>query len=232
MRVRRSRGYLLVVIGAICWAATIAPGCSQEEDPNAAAEGSPFDPKPPGKLDEKSSLSGGLDVPLPGEPAASARKSDDPLAGLALPGKSSLDTRFGAGDVEKTLREAIRAARNGDRQLATELLDQVLAVEPLNREALLSRAALAFDNWRDEKSPAAARSAAMEKAVALARALRRAVESPKPHEDALFGAVMYGNAQHLAQAGQFDDAIKALNEAADTGIEFYFAVDKDRKSVV
>ena len=229
MRLGRSRGYMLVVIAASCGAAMIAPGCSQDEDPNAAADISPFDPKPPGKLEAKGSSPGGLEVPLPGETAASTRKSDDPLTGLALPGKSTLDTRFGAGDVEKTLREAIRAARNGDKQLAAELLDQVLAAEPLNREALLSRAAIFFDDSRNDKSPAADRNAAIEKAVALARQLRKAIESPKANENALFSAVLYGYAQHLVQAGRLDDAIKALNESADSGFEPYFTVDKDEK---
>jgi thiol-disulfide isomerase/thioredoxin len=226
MRVRRSRRYLLVAIAASLWGGMIASGCSQHEGIDPDAEVSFFDPQPVGKAGDKNSLPGGAE--LPGKSATSEGKADDPLKGLALPGKSALDTRFGANDVEKTLREAMRAARNGDHQTAAELLDQVLAVQPVNREALLSRGALAFDQSRKEKSPEL-RAAAIEKAVALARSLHRAFDSPKPQETAFFTTVIYGYAQYLAQLGRLDDAIKALDESAESGFEPYFAVEKDEK---
>jgi thiol-disulfide isomerase/thioredoxin len=226
MRVRRSRGSLLVACAASLCFGSIAPGCSQEEGINPDAGVSPFDPKPIGAA--KTSPAGGLGLPLPGESATSKDTAADPLAGLKLPGSSALDTRFGANEVEKTLRVAMRAARNGDQETAVKLLDQVLAVEPVNREALLARGALAFDQWNKEKSPEV-RTALIEKAVELARSLRRAFDSPKGHETDFFGRVLYNYGQHLAQAGRFDDAILALDEATDAGFESYFPVERDDK---
>jgi thiol-disulfide isomerase/thioredoxin len=228
MGVRRSRRYLLVAAAASLWCGMIASGCSRNEGTNPDAEASPFDLKPAGKFGAKNSAPGGLELPLPGESAASRGTSDDPLKGLELPGKSALDTRFGANDVEKAIREAMRALRNGDQQTAAELLDQVLSVDSVNREALLARGVIAFEDWRKGKSPEG-RTAAIEKAVALARRLQAAFDSPQGNETAFVTGALYGYAQHLAQAGRFDDAIKALDESAATGFEPYFAVEKDEK---
>ena len=112
-------------------------GCFQNEDAAAPGEVSPFDPKPPGT--QKASLPDG--IPLPGAVASKGRAPDDPLAGLIEPGKSTLDTSFGANDVEKTLRVAMTIARKGEMEKAIQLLDQVLAVQPTNREALSARGA-------------------------------------------------------------------------------------------
>src|ERR1019366_737998 len=118
--------------------------------------------------------------------------------------------RFGANEVEKRLRIAMRTARDGDQEKAAQLLDQVLAVEPINREALIGRSSLAFEQWRKEKAPEA-RSAAIEKAVGLVRTLRRAYDAPKAHETEFFGRVLYAYAQQFAQTRRFDEAIKALD---------------------
>ena len=83
---------------------------------------------------------------------------------MIQPGKSTLDTSFGANDVEKTLRLAMTTAQKGDTAKAIELLDQVLAVQPVNREALTARGAGGIELWRAAKTPEA-KTAAIEKSV-------------------------------------------------------------------
>ena len=171
---------------------------------------------------------GDLDLKLPDEPRARRAKSDDSLDGLPAPGPSALDTRFGANDVEKTLRTAMRTARNGETAKAAVLLDQVLAADPVNREALMMRAAISLEQWQKEKSPEA-RAAAIDRAVAGARALRATYEALKPQEVAMLSAVFYAHGQYLCELGRFDDAIKAIDDSAGPSFEPYFLVDKDEK---
>jgi thiol-disulfide isomerase/thioredoxin len=230
MRLRPSRGYRLFACAAFLCAGTI-PGCSNDDEqvtPGAGA--SAFVPHPQGQAsaNAKKSLAQEIDLPLPDGLVTRKAKSDNPFAGVPGPGTSALDTRFGANDVEKTVRTAMRAARDGDSATAAKLLDQVLAAEPMNREALVMRAAIDFERWQKEKSPEA-RAAAIEKAVAAARALRGAYESLKPQETAFSSAVFYGYGQYLCEAGRFDDAIKAIEESAGSSFEPYFLVEKDEK---
>ncbi len=231
MRVRPSRGYRLFVCAAVLCAGTIT-GCSKDKDEEAipAPGAYALDPNAQAQAsaDGKKSVVGDLDLKLPDEPRARRAKSDDPRESLAVPGPGALDTRFGANDVEKTLRTAMRTARNGESAKAAVLLDQVLAAEPANREALMMRAAIALEQWQKEKSPEA-RAAAIERAVAGARALRTTYESLKPQEAAMLSAVFYGYGQYLCELGRFDDAIKAIEESAGPGFEPYFLVQKDEK---
>ena len=229
MRVHQSGWWLLASFAGCLCAGLFSPGCSSGEGDNRVAEVSPYDSMPPGGA--RTSSPGGLEFPLPAE--ASAKKtapdaSAGPLAGTPAPGTSTLDTRFGANEVEQTLRLALSTARNGDKQKAAQLLDQVLAAEPTNREALLARAVLAHDRWAKDKEPGA-RTAAIEKAVHHIRALRRAFDSPKAHETELFGRILYSYAQDLAQHAEFDKATRALDEASDAGFECYFLLDRDEK---
>jgi thiol-disulfide isomerase/thioredoxin len=224
MRVRSSRRYLLVALAAALWSGLLVSGCSQDDGAARIGEVSPFDPKPPGS--EKASLTDG--IPLPGAPASKGRAPDDPLAGLTEPGKSALDTSFGANDVEKALRLAMSTAQKGDKATAIQILDQVLAVQPTNREALMARGAGGIELWREAKTPEA-RAAAIEKSVEIARALRRAHEALKAVEIEFFGVVLYTYSQHLAELKRFDDAVKALDESSDAGFDPYFVVELDEK---
>jgi thiol-disulfide isomerase/thioredoxin len=224
MGVRRSRHYLLVALAVSLWSGLFVSGCSQNDASALDGEVSPFDPKPPGS--EKKSLPDG--IPLPGVAASNGRTADDPLAGLTEPGKSTLDTSFGANDVEKTLRLAMSTAQRGDTDKAIQLLDQVLLVQPTNREALTSRGAGGMELWRTAKTPEA-RTAAIEKAVEIARTLRRAYETLTPGEVEFFGLVLYSYGQHFAALSRFDDAVKALDESSDAGFDPYFVVEVDDK---
>jgi thiol-disulfide isomerase/thioredoxin len=229
MRVRPFRGFLLVASAAALAALVIASGCSRDEQITPGAGVSPYAPNPKGQTSSaNNSLAAETDLPLPDGIVAQKAKSDDPLEGASSPGKGGLDTRFGANDVEKTLRTAMRTARNGDSAKAAVLLDEVLVAEPLNREALLMRAAIDFEQWHKEKAPEA-RAAAIEKAVAGARTLRKATDSLKPQETAFLSAVFYAYGQYLSAAGRFDDAIKAIDESAQSSFDPYFLVARDEK---
>ncbi len=88
-------------------------------------------------------------------------------------------------EVEKQIRIAMHSAQKGETVKAGQLLDQVLAVEPLNREALAGRGMLALD----EASAASSlpdRAAATVAAADLARTLHRVYESPKKTETELY----------------------------------------------
>ncbi len=229
MRVRPFRGFLLVVSAAALAPGVIASGCSRDEQITPGAGVSPYAPNPQGQTSSaNNSLAAETDLPLPDGIVAQKAKSDDSHEGSSSPGKSTLEARFGAADVEKTLRTAMRTARNGDSAKAVVLLDQVLVAEPLNREALLMRAAIDFENWHKEKS-AEARAAAIQKAVAGARTLRKATDSLKPQETAFLSAVFYGYGQYLCEVGKFDDAIKAIDESAQSSFDPYFLVARDEK---
>ena len=96
-------------------------------------------------------------------------------------GSPKIDARFGTNEVERQLRVALRTAQKGDPAVAADLLDQVLAIEPINREALLGRAALALKQANTATS-LDDRAAAVDKAVGLVRAFMRAYDSLKPPE--------------------------------------------------
>jgi thiol-disulfide isomerase/thioredoxin len=223
MRVRTSCHYLLVALAASLCSGLLVSGCSQN-DAAAPGEVSPFDPKPPGSA--RASLPDG--IPLPGAPTSSTRAPEDPLAGLTEPGKSTLDTSFGANEVEKALRVAMSSVRKGDTQKAIQLLDQVLTVQPTNREALASRGAGGVQMWRKAQTPEA-RTAAIEKAVEVARTLRRTYETLTPTEVEFMGVVFYTYSHHLAELNRFEDAAKALDESSDAGFDPYFVVELDEK---
>ena len=239
MSVRRNKQCLPLVLVAFIGAVFLLSGCSQNEKNDLDAGVSPFDPRP--TAGEKTALPGGIE--LPGSPAISydetkaKNKSKDetntttakePMAGAASPAQGKLDTTFGADEVAKALRVAMRSARDGEQERAKQLLDQVLAVEPINREALLARGMLAYEESRKEKSPEAS-TAALEKAVSLARSLRRAHEPLKAAENQFYGAILYRYCQHLAEAHRFAEAAKALDEVSDVGVEAYFTVGVDEK---
>jgi len=140
------------------------------------------------------------------------------------PGSTTPETPFGANDVERQLRTAIRSGQNGDLATAGKLLDHVLAIEPRNREALLGRAALALDQASQQTSPAD-RAAAVEKAVTLMQTLRRVFELPKPNELQLFGQAIFAQARIQVEQGRNDQALALLKEAADAGIDLYSPVE-------
>jgi len=218
MHVRRigsrfARAFLVLV-----WAAFALVGCSREEELVPDAGASPFYPGP---SDPKKAST----QPEKAEPKGVAQ-SEVTLAKADAAGSSALDSRFGTNDIERQLRIAQRAARNGDSVAAAQMLDQVLAIEPIHREALIGRAGIALEQSRQAKS-LDEKAATVAKAAELVRSLFRAYDSPKPHEKGLFAGVLYRQAQVMTEKGQLDQAVNLLTEISDSGIDAFARAEND-----
>jgi thiol-disulfide isomerase/thioredoxin len=109
---------------------------------------------------------------------------------------------------------------------AAEQLDRLLEIEPIHREALFGRSALALDQSKAAGS-LEERSLHVEKALGLARALLRAYDNPKPHEKELFARVLYRQTQVLTEKGEFVPAVALVREASELGFDAFGKVDSD-----
>jgi len=152
--------------------------------------------------------------------------TQDGQAGSGAAGSISARTTSGGNDPERLLSIAMLNAQKGDIATAARLLDQVLGVEPLNRSALLGRAALALDQARRTTS-LEDNAAAVENAEKLMRTLLRAYEAPKANEQQLFGQVLYALAQVRVKQGRNDQALALLKEAVETGLDAYSPIEVD-----
>jgi thiol-disulfide isomerase/thioredoxin len=199
-------------------------GCSQDE----GLEPDPVDlPAFPGLEAEQG-------TPAPGERSARLTQGNPDKthsgiepAGSGLTDASAPDTRFGSNDVERLLRMAQRSIQKGDKARAAELLEQVLAVEPTNREALFFRAAIYLEKAHDSAGATEERTAAVTRAAELARTLNRAHENPKATEQELLGRALYALAQDLARRGKIDQSLAVLKETADSGIDSFTRAKSD-----
>ena len=110
------------------------------------------------------------DQPTGGSPASPAQ---DGLAGSTNAAATTLD----ANDSERQLSLVMRNVQKGDIDSAVQILDRLLAVEPLNRAALMGRSALALDQSRSGEvgggSSAVGRQSARSDANASQRPTRR-----------------------------------------------------------
>ncbi len=198
-------------------------GCSQEEHLEADPGVSPFypgpsDPKIASAKTEKNADQGQR------PPGADSAKGTTVAGG---PERSpGIDSRFGTNEVERLLRVALRAAQKGDPDGAADLLDKVLAIEPINREALAGRASVALKQ-ANAATAVGDRAAAVEKADSLVRALMRAYDSLKPHEVDFIKRVLYAKLKVLVEKGQFDQAMISLKEASDLGFDPFVRVEND-----
>src|SRR5262249_9631889 len=129
-------------------------------------------------------------------------------------------------DIERQLRGAVRDAEKGDVVRATRKLDQILTLQPLNREALAARAYLALGESQRATAPPD-QAAALEKALELVRTLHRAYDRPKPGEGALYGDVLYTQARMLVGQGHVDRALAVLKEAYDNKYDPFDRIETD-----
>jgi thiol-disulfide isomerase/thioredoxin len=195
-------------------------GCSQEQeelklDPGA----SPFFPGPPVAADAKTTAA-------PGRAKPTAR-TDESDKGASASELAPINTALGANEVERQLRLAQRAARDGDRTKASAMLDRVLAAEPINREALFQRAALALDAFY-RATVLSDRLAAVAKAGELARSILRANEVLKNHEIDVVGRILYAEIEARVLEGRTDLALAALTNANDLGFNAVLKVEADK----
>jgi thiol-disulfide isomerase/thioredoxin len=148
---------------------------------------------------------------------------------IALPGSSGddaedLNTSFGSDDVQRSVKNALRTAVKGDHAKAMARLDQVLKADPMNREALMARAAISFQQARDAKPPQTG-ALELEKALASMRTILRVHDPAKAHEIELFARMCYEKAQRLVKAGQNAQAFAILEEASQAGFDAFAPVE-------
>ncbi|HZW32353.1 MAG TPA: redoxin domain-containing protein [Isosphaeraceae bacterium] len=203
MRVRRFRAGHLTRVGAVGLSVLIVLGCSREEELKLDPGVSPF---------------------FPGE-AGSAPGPAGPV-GAAESAPAAPEAPLRPEEVERQLRIALRGIEKGDVARASRTLDRILAVDPLNREALVGRATVALDQAR-RATATPERATALEQALGPVRALRRATEKPTKREADLFGRVLYTQAQIEVSRGQQDRALAVLREAYDGGFDPFDQVEKD-----
>jgi thiol-disulfide isomerase/thioredoxin len=218
----RRLSFMFIVGGWVCLAHT---GCSQQEEHLEADPGaSPFYQ---GQSDLKSAAVDPKKGAESGKGPSSANAGTGDTAGPGPAEASKIDARFGTNEVERQLRIALRTAQKGDPAVATELLGKVLAAEPINREALLGSASLALRQLGTAKS-LDERAAAVDKAVGMIRALRRAYDSLKPHEQDLAKRVLYAQLKLVVEQGKFDQALVSLKEASELGFDAFGKVETDK----
>ena len=198
-------------------------GCSQEEPLVADPGVSPFSPASPDpKLASKQ----------PEAPSkkdlgtATAKPASKDRAGADPGADTPIDARFGTNDVERQLRSALRTAQKGDLATAGEMLDKVLAIEPIHREALHGRAIIFLDEAHRLKSPEE-KTAAIDKAIALVESLQHAYDAPKANEKELISRTYYTKFRVLFDRGKIDEAVAALRKVSESGVDAFARVDID-----
>jgi thiol-disulfide isomerase/thioredoxin len=183
----------------------VAMGCSQQEELDLDPGVSPFYPGP----------SAGANAPQLGGATVDRAAS-------AVP---NLDKPLRPEDVERQLRIAMRAGERGDSAGAIALLDRILALEPINREALFGRAAISLEQAK--RGSPEEQDAALEKATTMVRALHRAYEKPKPREVELYARVLYERIRKGTDRGRLDQAVAVLKEAHDAGFDAFDRIEHD-----
>jgi thiol-disulfide isomerase/thioredoxin len=205
---RVSRVFLLASIGLT--------GCAPEEELKLDPGVSPFYPGVSATEGASTKTDGARD-PLIGRSRGPRTPNDDVLVptGPLRP-----------DEVEKQVRIAMHAAQKGETVKAGLLLDQVLAIEPLNREALTGRAMLALDE-ANVASALPDRVAATGRSADLARTLHRIYDRPKKRETDLYARALAAEAKVRVVQGKFDQALATLKEATSSGLDAYFWVEQD-----
>jgi thiol-disulfide isomerase/thioredoxin len=201
-------------------------GCGQDEPLKLDAGASPFYEGPADAADG-AAASGRLDAEAGRSRAASDRAPAAVGRDGSVPvGSRRLNTALGANEVERQVRIARRAAERGEIAAASALLDEILAVEPINREALFVLGTVELTRSQAD-SPLSERAAAIAKARERAQTLERAYEPLKDNERGLLKRVLYREAQIRLLQGRHDQAVRALLDAANFGFELLYDVETD-----
>src|SRR5262245_46473194 len=131
MRGCRIRSGLVMGAWALGMAFLVATGCSPQEeltlDPSVASDYPITGVRPQAGVGSGSAR----ESSLVGGPVSPSR-ADTPAAEEPLHPE----------DIERQLRIALRTAERGDSSRAIRMLDRILSLDPLNREALYGRASI------------------------------------------------------------------------------------------
>jgi thiol-disulfide isomerase/thioredoxin len=134
-------------------------------------------------------------------PAADEKDKDKPPAQPAKP--------------DALVEQAEQAARRGELETATKLLDQAIAAEPGHRNALVLLALYSEERAGELERPAS--SVYYFKAGQAVRALQRTYKDLNPQERELIGPFLYNEACTYAVQNETDKALDSLAEALDAG---------------
>jgi thiol-disulfide isomerase/thioredoxin len=216
-----------IVTGALvaCFVVVVCSGCSEQPELKLDPGASPFYPDPSDAKQTAAPPESRPDATVgPSPEARDIRGGASPAAADSGP----LNTALGTNEVERQIRVAMRLASKGDRTGAAALLDKVLAVEPVNREALYRRASLALVRSQ-ASAPLEECAAAIDKASTLVQALHRAHEPLKDAETKLLERVLYRQVQIRVQQRRDDSAIAVLTDAANLGLEVIYQALEDEE---
>lgn len=210
MRGSRTRSGWKWVRRSISLAMLASIGCGSQEELKPDPGVSPFYPGPSA---EKQSGAVSRPKTIASTGPASADVADDPLR---------------PGDVEKSLRIALRSAEKGDLARASAILDRILAIEPVNREALYGRASVALSEAKtaatsDEKL------AELDRADAVCKTLRRAYEKMTKRELELYGRLFQDLLTANVEHGRLDRAVEVIKESTEVGFEPFDPIERDPK---
>ncbi len=190
---RQFHGKALIVLVALA-------GCSAEPPLEIDPGASPFAP---------ATKTGGTAIPeaIERETAAERETAGRPL-----------NTALGTNEVERQVRLAMSLGEKGELAKSAALLDQVLVVEPIHREALFMRGVVAIELAR--RAPTAPeRDQAAAKAKEVVGTLERAYEKLKKNELELLNRVRFAEVTTAAEAGRIDQAVALLGEATRGGYD-------------
>ena len=189
-----------------------AVGCGPQEELKPDPGVSPFYPGPSA---EKKPGDASLPKTIASTTPASADVADDPLR---------------PGDVEKSLRVALRAAEKGDLARASTILDRILAIEPVNREALYGRASVAISQAKTAATPSE-KLAELDRADSVCKALRRAYEKMNKRELELYSRLFSELLTANVENGRLDRAVEVIKESNEVGFEPFDAIEREPKLV-
>lgn len=214
MQTRRQQPRITGIRVSITMLMLAVVGCSEQqpEDLKPVPGVSPFAPAP--TTEAKGNANASQDLELTLSPT------------MAIRGTVDLDKPLRPRDVERQLRIALRCAERGELDRAKTLLDRILALEPIHREALGGRAAVALTESEKSDDPEK-KLALIEQAGALVRKLFRAYERPNKRELALLVSVNYGEVRANVNLGHYDRAVEVIEEAHKAGFDPFATVAAD-----
>ncbi len=187
-----------------------AVGCGPQEELKPDPGVSPFYPGPSA---EKKAGDPSSPKTIASTTPASADVADDPLR---------------PGDVEKSLRVALRAAEKGDLARASKILDRILAIEPVNREALYGRASVAISQAKTAATPSE-KLAEFDRADSICKSLRRAYEKMTKRELDLYSLLFSELLTATVENGRLDRAVEVIKESTEVGFEPFDAIEREPK---
>lgn len=143
----------------------------------------------------------------------------------AAPSPSSAPARADPARASDPLSRALRAARGGDLAEAARLLEQVVAAEPEDRQALLLLAEVTSQRAGRLERPESL--SLLLEAAATMRRLAAAHKDLGPGERLALSSALYNEAWVRAVDGQARKALGALAEAIDAGFDLVELLETD-----